>query len=120
MIGVPLPKFDNPPESSGMVASVGGRWKVKVQYLRGESDHVLVLEQHDGMLVGTHASPTLQGDLRGSVQDNKIRFRSAHRFEGTSIGYDFSGALEGETISGTVTMGEYGQARWTATRHPYS
>ena len=114
------PKFDNPPEPSGKAASVGGQWNARIEFLRGDSDHVLVFEQHERTLVGTHASPALKGDLRGSVEDNQIRFHSSHRFEGTSIGYDFTGTIEGETIAGKVAMGEYGQARWSARRHPYA
>jgi hypothetical protein len=35
---------------------------------------------------------------------------------GNTIPWTFRGTVEGTTIAGTVNMGEYGDATWTATR----
>ena len=70
--------------------------------------------------MGTHVSDTLTGDLRGKVMANQIQFRSSHRTQGTVLSYDFTGTADGDTMQGTVGLGEYGQARWTAHRHKYA
>ncbi len=41
------------------------------------------------------------------------------RYEGTRLGYAFEGKLENGKLAGTVEMGEYGKAKWTAQRHQY-
>jgi hypothetical protein len=35
---------------------------------------------------------------------------------GNEIEYSFSGAVTGDSMSGTVALGEYGNAQWSATR----
>jgi hypothetical protein len=48
-----------------------------------------------------------------------VRFQSSHHIEGTNLHYSFAGTLNGAAMSGEVGLGEYGSARWTATRHAY-
>jgi L-seryl-tRNA(Ser) seleniumtransferase len=38
---------------------------------------------------------------------------------GAALSYTFTGKLEGVKISGTLGMGEYLDAKWTATRHSF-
>jgi L-seryl-tRNA(Ser) seleniumtransferase len=113
------PKIDVPAKPSGPLANVDGQWKLSIKYFCGAADHQLVFEQKDNALVGTHRGDILQGELRGSVEGPEVRFASRQRYEGTSLGYDFVGKVEGERMSGTVQMGEYGTAEWTAERFRY-
>ncbi len=113
------PKFPEPERPAGAPASVAGQWEVHLEFVRGEADHVVVFEQKEGDLVGTHTGDILTGDLRGTVEGNTIRFRSSHRIEGTRLGYDFEGTVDGDRMQGTVGLDEYGKARWTAVRHRY-
>jgi D-glucosaminate-6-phosphate ammonia-lyase len=98
---------------------VDGQWKLNIRYFCGASDHQLVFEQKDRDLVGTHRGDVLSGELRGSVDGPEVRFRSRHRYEGTSLEYDFLGKLENDKLTGTVQMGEYGSAEFTAERFQY-
>jgi hypothetical protein len=45
-----------------------------------------------------------------------VEFHSAHPYEGTVLEYAFSGTVQGESMNGTVQLGEYGNARWEARR----
>jgi uncharacterized pyridoxal phosphate-dependent enzyme len=83
------PRFETPERPSGAPANVAGQWDVHLEFVRGEADHVLLFEQKEGELVGTHTGDILAGDLRGSVEGNNVRFRSSHRFEGTRLVYCF-------------------------------
>lgn len=113
------PKITPPAKASGPLANVDGQWKLNIRYFAGSSDHQLTFEQKEGELVGTHRGEVISGDLRGSVEGPEVRFVSRHRYEGTMLAYDFTGKLEGERLSGTVQMGEYGSAEWTAERRQY-
>jgi L-seryl-tRNA(Ser) seleniumtransferase len=100
--------------------NVAGQWDAELSFLSGGAKHRIVLEQRDsGALAGTHFGEMLSGDLRGTVEGREVWFRSSHRYEGTWLGYEFSGVLEGDVLSGTVDLGEYGQAKFTARRHAY-
>ena len=114
------PQLTNPPVPSGAPADVDGQWGIHLEFISGSADHNLIFEQKAGKLRGTHHGDILSGDLRGAVQGNQVNFRSAHKIQGTSLGYDFTGTVEGDSMHGTVAMGEYGEAKWTATRHRYA
>jgi len=59
------------------------------------------------------------GDLNGTVAAHTVRFQSSLPTEGTRVAFQFSGTAEGGKMSGTVALGEYGEARWTAEKHQY-
>ncbi len=114
------PKIDPPPAPpEGQPASVAGQWELKMEFMRGSVNHSLVLEQDGGKLMGTHHGEFAAGDLNGTVAANTVRFQSGYPTEGTRVSYQFTGKVEGGKMSGTVALGEYGEARWTAERHQY-
>jgi D-glucosaminate-6-phosphate ammonia-lyase len=113
------PKIETPPDPGGSPAAVGGQWDLHIQFTRGSADHALFLEQTGDRLMGSHRGEFIGGDLTGTVASNQVRFRSSQKIEGTRLGYDFAGVIAGDTMTGTVEMGEYGQANWTAKRHAY-
>jgi L-seryl-tRNA(Ser) seleniumtransferase len=113
------PKIDTPAKPSGSDVNIAGQWKVEMKYIAGGASHRLFLEQNGTSLVGTHHGEVLRGELNGNVAGSEVRFRSRHPIEGTSIGYDFTGTVAGNRMSGTVRMGEYGLGEWTAERYSY-
>jgi L-seryl-tRNA(Ser) seleniumtransferase len=108
-----------PLPSPAAPAGIAGVWDVSIQYIAGESKHRLVFEQVKHDLQGTHSGEYLSGDLRGFVDGNNVEFQSSHPYEGTRIDYKFQGRLNGDAMSGTVDLGEYGTGQWTARRHTY-
>lgn len=117
--------LSNPPKiaplakPAGSLANVDGQWNLNIRFVCGSADHRLVFEQKDQTLVGTHRGDILSGELRGSVEGPEVRFVSRQRYEGSGLTYDFVGKLENDRLSGTVQMGEYGSAEWTAERMKY-
>ena len=99
-----------PPPPKGAVHSA------EIEYALGSSMHRLTIVQSGGSVTGVHQGETVGGDLQGSVHGAEAQFRSHHAIQGTSIGYEFTGVVDGNKMSGDVSMGEYGSARWTATR----
>jgi L-seryl-tRNA(Ser) seleniumtransferase len=97
--------------------NVTGQWDVELRFVLGKARHKLFFEQNGASVAGSHMGEFLAADLRGTVEGNELRARSSHRYEGTSIGYEFAGKIEGDKISGTVGLGEYGTAKFTAVRH---
>jgi L-seryl-tRNA(Ser) seleniumtransferase len=115
------PKMAEPaPAPAGEPASVAGQWEVTLQFDRGSAMHTLFLEQQGARLTGTHRGEWSTGDVNGTVAANTVRFRGSHRIEGQSISYDFSGTVDGNRMSGSIDLGEYGGAKWSAERHQYA
>jgi L-seryl-tRNA(Ser) seleniumtransferase len=113
------PKFENPAPPSSPSVSVSGQWEARLEFGRGSANHTIVLEQDGSKLLGTHHGEFYNGDLTGTVSGNQIRFRTSTRAEGTRLSYEFTGAVDGDKISGTVNLGEYGETSWSAQKHKY-
>ena len=97
-------------------ATVSGTWNVELTFLSGKAKHTLTLEQNGAKLTGNHKGETIGGTVNGSVEGKQVLFRSNHKIQGTSLGYNFTGTVTGHTIKGTVALGEYGKAEFTATK----
>ncbi len=113
------PKVAAPSAPAAAAISVAGQWDAQLDFGYGSARHKLVFEQDGAKLMGTHEGEFAAGDLSGVVAANTIRFQSSLATEGTRVSFQFSGTLDGGQLSGAVTLGEYGEARWTANRHAY-
>ena len=113
------PSDPSPSKSAGPTADVSGQWDVEMSYVRMSAKHRFVFDQDGDSLLGTHTGETTGSDLKGWIEGNKIRFRSAHPLEGAGFHFEFMGRVSGEEMVGEVDLGEYGAARWSAQRHSY-
>ncbi len=114
------PKMENPPSPPpGQPAALAGQWDLRLDFVYGSANHILVLEQDGAKLMGTHQGEFASGELSGTVAANTVRFQSSLPTDGTRVSFQFSGTAEGGKMSGTVALGEYGEARWTAEKHQY-
>ena len=97
-----------------------GRWDVSIEYAAGSSTHSLHVRQQGSELVGTHQGDTVTRDFSGTIAGDEVRIASSvGEMNGAALSYRFSGKLDGETMSGTLDMGEYLAAKWTAKRHVF-
>ena len=67
-------------------------------------------------LSGQYTGRLVKGPLKGHVDGNKVEFSSGGKIEGTSLHYTYTGTFDGKRMSGTVDLGEYGKAAFSATR----
>jgi len=116
--------FRNAPKPTGRSLAppkfdVAGRWNVEVKFLLGEARHLLFLETEGNSITGTHAGSRSRGEVRGSIDGDKVRFRSVLPCEESDLSYIFEGTVSGDRMSGELDLGEYPKARWTAVRHHY-
>ena len=113
------PKFDDPapPQSPATSSRASGTF---ASSSAGAPPHTpSSLEQEESKLKGTHRGEFYSGDLAGSISGESVKFMSAMRVHGTRLTYDFAGKVEGDRLAGTVDLGEYGVANFTAQRHQY-
>ena len=115
----PPKKAPEPPAAAPSI-NVAGVWEVKLDFQYGSAAHRVSLEQHDGgRLVGMHHGEFAAGNLNGTVAGNRVRFTSSLPTEGSRVSFQFDGTEQGGKLAGTVALGEYGEARWSAERHAY-
>jgi uncharacterized pyridoxal phosphate-dependent enzyme len=110
------PSFSAPEIPQGAAASIAGIWNVQMKYQCGIGEQRFLLEQQEGAVTGVHQGEFYNGNLSGKVQAQQVSFRSMMPVGGNEIHYSFSGTANGNAMSGTVALGEYGHAEWSATR----
>lgn len=110
------------PRSTGMTAAtvtIGGHWDVTVEFFTSKSEHKLFLEQDGNWIQGTHTSDFSEQEIMGMVEGDQLTLRSNLRQPGDGITYMFSGKVSGTTISGSIFLGEYLNAGFTAKKSVY-
>jgi seryl-tRNA(Sec) selenium transferase len=111
------------PQMPGQKAPSGdltGRWDVKIDFYAGSAEHHFYVKQQENKLVGTHQGDFVARDFHGTISGNEVLIASAvGESHGASLSYRFAGKLDGDKMSGTLDMGEYLGAKWTATRHSF-
>ena len=66
---------------------------------------------------GAHQGDFLTRDLSGTMDGARVTLTSRiTERTGDALNYRFTGELSGDTLSGTLDMGEYRSATWTAKR----
>lgn len=98
-------------------ADISGTWRVEIAYAASRSVHTLHLGQRGAEIAGTHQGEFVSRPLTGELEGREVRLRSHYGEEhGDALSFRFTGTVEGDTMSGTLDMGEYLHATWRATR----
>jgi len=95
---------------------VSGEWSITLTFVAGTGHHTAVIEQNGARLSGTYKGERLEGRLSGAVEGNTVRFSGRLRHESTGVSFRYEGTINNGKITGTVDMGEYWTAEFTAER----
>jgi L-seryl-tRNA(Ser) seleniumtransferase len=103
-------------------ADLTGEWDVHIDYLSGSSDHKLYLQRQNNQLLGSHQGDFVTRDAAGTIDGDAVKIFSSvvESQHGDALSYHFTGTLSGGEMSGSLDLGEYLKAKWTAKRHQYS
>ncbi len=101
------------------VADISGQWDVDLRFSAGAAVHTFAIEQKGNALIGTHYGSFASRDLAGTLHGEDLLVRSSCTEQGVRLNFTFTGTVSGDTMSGSVSMGEYGVASWKAARRGY-
>lgn len=110
------------PKSESMISpsvKVNGQWDLELHYFSSISKHSLYLEQDSNWLQGRHDADFDSAEVIGMVEGNKIKIKSVLRQPGDFITFLFNGTVDGDSMTGSVFLGEYLTANFKATRSKY-
>lgn len=98
-------------------ADITGQWEVDIEFAASVSTHRLHLRQQGNAVDGAHQGDFVTRDLSGTINGDAVKLRSTYSEEhGDALEFSFSGRVTGDEMAGTLDMGEYLKARWTARR----
>lgn len=106
-------------EMAAASADVKGHWDVDVAFFTSTSKHTFILEQDGNWLQGSHKGEFSVNELQGTLEGNEIKIRTTARQPADAITFMFSGTVKDDAISGSVYMGEYMTAKFTAKRRVF-
>jgi uncharacterized pyridoxal phosphate-dependent enzyme len=114
------PRQDRTAPTPSFLVDVTGQWDVHIEYAATGSSHTLHLRQVGNRLEGTHQGDFVSRDLSGTIEGTSVQISSSYtERHGDALSFRFAGAVAGDEMSGTLDMGEYLTAKWTARRHDY-
>lgn len=106
-------------ELAAAKVDMSGHWEVEVKYFTSTSKHALFLEQDGNWIQGTHKADFSMQSVVGMVEDDVVKLSSRQRSPGDSISFLFSGKVSDDTLKGSIYLGEYLTAEFTAKRAKY-
>lgn len=108
--------YENPAIPQGTPVQIAGNWAVEIKYSRGIGEQHFKLQQDGDQLTGQQMGEIYQASMKGTVHADHVELTSNMVVSGNSIPWTFRGVAAGNSMSGTVNMGEYGKALWSATK----
>jgi len=109
------------PETLPPLADISGVWDVRIAYAASEARHTLHLRQRGNTIDGSHQGDFVGRDLTGTISRDEVSVVSFYGEEhGDALNYRFTGTIDGDTMTGSLDMGEYLQATWSASRRERS
>jgi len=98
------------------VADVSGAWQVEVQFVASTRTHGFQLLQSGNRLTGNHQGDFAARDITGTISGDTVTLSSNLAARGDTAAFRFTGKVSGDAIAGTLDLGEYLGATFTARR----
>jgi len=99
------------------VTNVSGSWEIEIQYAASKTTHRVHLQQNGNRVDGIHQGNFLTRDISGMISGDAISLASiVSERHGDALTYRFSGKIDNAAMSGSLDLGEYLKATWTARR----
>jgi hypothetical protein len=106
----------NPPDQQKPAPTMTGTWQLETHHSAGTSTPTVNITQTGEKLSGKYIGSYGESELTGTIKDNKeFTFRVVVGTE-QKVELVYTGTLDGDTIKGSMTMGEMGEGTFTGKR----
>ncbi len=107
-------KPDQKPDKAAV--NVAGKWAMTMEMSMGTATPSLDLQQDGTKISGSYTGRYGTFPLEGTLKERAIQFSFQMGAEGETVTMSFAGevAPDGQTMKGTASLGEMGDATWTA------
>jgi len=102
-----------PPPPAAKVTDVSGTWELNVESPMGSRASDAIFTQTGETLGGKMVSSRGEVPLTGTVSGDSVKFGINVNVQGQNLQIDYSGTVTGDTMSGTVQFGSFGDGKWT-------
>lgn len=94
-------------------ANVAGEWDMVVESPAGTGTPHFSLKQAGTTISGTYKGALGEAPVSGSVKGNAVTIKFQVEAQGMEMEVSYVGTVEGAAMSGTVTLGDFGEGKFT-------
>src|SRR5262245_51034134 len=94
-------------------ANVTGTWNLSVTTERGTRESSMTLTQKGSDVTGTYKGQRGELPVTGTVKGNDLNLSYKIDMQGNQLEVKYIGKVEGDSINGTVNLGQMGQGKFT-------
>jgi hypothetical protein len=113
--GRPAASSSSAPSAS---LDVSGSWAFAVETPAGSGTPTMTFKQDGGKLTGRYVGQLGEAPLAGTIKGSAIEFTIDLTLEGNAVRILYAGAVEKDSIKGTVKFGDIAEGTFTATKKP--
>jgi hypothetical protein len=105
-----------PDQKDKAALNVAGKWTMTMEMSMGTATPSLELKQDGTKITGNYTGRYGTFPLEGTLKERAIQFSFQMGAEGETVTMSFAGevAADGQTMKGTASLGEMGDATWSA------
>lgn len=94
-------------------ANVAGEWDMVVESPAGTGTPHFSLKQEGSSLSGTYKGALGEAPVTGTVKGNAVTIKFHVEAQGMEMEVSYVGTVDGAAMSGTVTLGDFGEGKFT-------
>jgi hypothetical protein len=94
-------------------ANVAGEWDFTVESPAGTGTPHFSLKQQGAAISGTYKGALGEAPVTGSVKGNAVTIQFRVDAQGMEMDVIYKGTVDGASMSGTVTLGDFGEGKFT-------
>lgn len=94
-------------------ANVAGEWDLTVESPAGTGTPHFSLKQSGTSITGHYKGALGEAPVTGTVKGNDITLKFQVDAQGMEMAVIYKGTVDGASMSGTVTLGDFGEGKFT-------
>jgi hypothetical protein len=97
-------------------ADVTGTWKMAVETPSGTGEPSFILKQEGATVTGTYKGPLGEAPVTGTIKENELTMGYEISASGMDLEVKYIGIVDGNSISGKVSLGAMGDGTFKGTK----
>ncbi|MBB6093231.1 hypothetical protein HNQ60_002109 [Povalibacter uvarum] len=94
-------------------ANVTGEWTMTVETQAGTGSPHFSLKQEGTNVTGHYKGQLGEAPVTGTVKGNEVTLKYSVNAQGADLTVTYTGTVEGDTMKGKVSLGEFGDGTFT-------
>jgi len=102
--------------TAAWAADVTGTWTMNVETQAGSGSPTFVLKQDGETVTGTYKGQLGEAPVTGTIKGNELAVSYKVSGQGMELEVKYMGTVDGNKISGKLSMGDMGEGTFTGTK----